>query len=120
MNATNVNAMIITVLNYAIYENLWTGMTLLVFANAQDMTILKKSLLFWSELFEIDWFFGNLILFHLNECSLLQYYLKLWQLSYEGGYKQSPRLYTHNKFMFVYKLILQKTFTYVKLLILYM
>lgn len=101
MNATNVNAMIITVLNYAIYENLWTGMTLLVYANAQDMTILKKSLLFWSELFEIDWFVGNLILFHLNECSLLQYYLKLWQLSYEGGYEQRPRLYMHNNALFV-------------------
>lgn len=66
MNATNVNAMIITVLNYAIYENLWTGMTLLVYANAQDMTILKKSLLFWSELFEVDWFVGNLITFYLH------------------------------------------------------
>lgn len=58
--------MIITVLNYAIYENLWTGMTLLVYANAQDMTILKKSLLFWSELFEVDWFVGNLITFYLH------------------------------------------------------
>lgn len=58
--------MIITVLNFAIYENLWTGMTLLVYANAQDMTILKKSLLFWSELFEVDWFVGNLITFYLH------------------------------------------------------
>lgn len=58
--------MIITVLNYSIYENLWTGMTLLVYANAQDMTILKKSLLFWSELFEVDWFVGNLITFYLH------------------------------------------------------
>lgn len=58
--------MIITVLNYAIYENLWTGMTLLVYANAQDMTILKKSLLFWSELFESDWFVGNLLTFYLH------------------------------------------------------
>lgn len=57
--------MIITVLNYAIYENLWTGMTLLVYANAQDMTTLKKSL-FWSELFEVDWFVGNLITFYLH------------------------------------------------------
>lgn len=66
MNATNVNAMIITVLNYARYEKLWTGMTFLVCANAQDMTILKKSLLFWSELFEVDWFVGNLITFYLH------------------------------------------------------